>query len=147
MNSKAKPDPICEPCLAEKMHANPFLSSTRQSERLLQLIHSDVKHIGITSHGGYKYWVIFITDKGRFKCVIPLKLKSDTFAAFKQYKAWAAKLVKRLVLCNVIVEMNILRIISNSIFVTLVLNFICLLEIVHNKIVWQSVQIGFWVML
>src|SRR6185369_8117389 len=89
MNSKTKPDPICEPCLAGKMSANPFPSSDRQSNRLLQLIHSDVKHVGIPSHSGYKYWVTFITDKGRFKCVIPLKLKSDTFAAFKQYKAWA----------------------------------------------------------
>ena len=27
LDSKAKPDPICEPCLAGKMHANPFPSS------------------------------------------------------------------------------------------------------------------------
>ena len=27
IDSAAKPDPICEPCLAEKMHATPFLSS------------------------------------------------------------------------------------------------------------------------
>ncbi|GLB41129.1 putative integrase core domain containing protein [Lyophyllum shimeji] len=45
--------------------------------------------VGITSHGGYKYWITFITDKGRFKTVVPIKRKSDAFEAFKQYKAWA----------------------------------------------------------
>ena len=27
LDSKAEPDPICEPCLVGKMHANPFPSS------------------------------------------------------------------------------------------------------------------------
>jgi hypothetical protein len=27
MTSNDKPDPICEPCLAGKMHANPFPSN------------------------------------------------------------------------------------------------------------------------
>ena len=39
LNSWAKPDPICEPCLAGKMHANPFPSSDSQAEEVLELIH------------------------------------------------------------------------------------------------------------
>ena len=89
LDSEAKPDPICEPCLAGKMHANPFLSTEIKSRELLQLVHTDVKHVGITSHSGYLYWVTFIDDFSRFKAVMPMKRKSDTFDCFKQYKAWA----------------------------------------------------------
>src|SRR5947208_10305362 len=38
---------------------------------------------------GYCYWVTFIDDFSRFKAVYLLKQKSETFAAFKQFKAWA----------------------------------------------------------
>jgi hypothetical protein len=35
------------------------------------------------------YWVSFIDDFSHFKAVYFLKCKSETFAAFKQFKAWA----------------------------------------------------------
>ena len=89
LDSSAKPDPICEPCLAGKMHANPFPSSDSRTEELLELIHSDLHHVGATSHSGYKYWITFIDDFSRFKAVVPLKLKSDAFDAFKKFKAFA----------------------------------------------------------
>jgi len=89
LNSSAKPDPICEPCLAGKMHANPFLSSNNRATELLELIHSDLHYVGTSSHSGYNYWVTFIDDHGRFKAAVPLKRKSDAFDAFKKYKAWA----------------------------------------------------------
>src|ERR671929_620035 len=89
LDSKAKPDPICEPCLAGKMHANPFPSSNNRATELLELIHSDVYTVGTTSHGGFNYWVVFIDDYSRFKAAVPMKRKSDTFAAFKTFKAYA----------------------------------------------------------
>ena len=89
LNSSAKPDPICEPCLAGKMHANPFLSSDNRATELLELIHSDLHHVGTTSHSGYNYWITFIDDHSRYKAAVPLKRKSDAFDAFKTYKAWA----------------------------------------------------------
>ena len=89
LNSEAKPDPVCEPCLAGKMHANPFVSSDSRSTELLELIHSDLHHTGVTSHGGYNYWITFIDDYSRFKAVVPLKRKSDAFDAFKLFKAFA----------------------------------------------------------
>ena len=73
LNSLAKPDPICEPCLAGKMHANPFLSSDNRATELLELIHSDLHHVGTTSHSGYNYWVTFIDDHSRYKAAVPLK--------------------------------------------------------------------------
>ena len=42
LDSSATPDPICEPCLAGKMHANPFPSSEYRAKRPLELVHSDV---------------------------------------------------------------------------------------------------------
>ena len=89
IDSAAKPDPICEPCLAGKMHANPFLSSDTRATELLGLVHSDLHHVGTPSNGGFMYWITFIDDYSRFKVVIPLKKKSDSFGAFKTFKAYA----------------------------------------------------------
>ena len=92
LDSKAEPDPICEPCLAGKMHANPFPSSEHRATEVLELIHSDVHQIGVTSYGSYKYWVSFINDCSRFKVLYPMKKKSETFSCFKRFKAWAENL-------------------------------------------------------
>jgi transposase InsO family protein len=61
---------------------------------------SNMHQIGVTSHGGYKYWVSFIDDCSRFKALYPMKKKSDTFSCFQRFKAWAetltGKKIKRL---------------------------------------------------
>ena len=75
IDSAAKPDPVCEPCLAGKMHGNPFLSSDTRATDLLGLVHSDLHHVGTPSNGGFMYWITFIDDLSRFKVVIPLKKK------------------------------------------------------------------------
>ena len=62
LDSKTLPDPICEPCLAGKMHANPFTLSEHRATELLELIHTDVHEIGVTSPSGYNYWISFIDD-------------------------------------------------------------------------------------
>ncbi|KIM36598.1 hypothetical protein M413DRAFT_33653, partial [Hebeloma cylindrosporum] len=63
LDSKAEPDPICEPCLAGKMHVNPFQSSEYRATEVLELIHSDMHHqIRTTSHGGFNYWASFVDD-------------------------------------------------------------------------------------
>ena len=88
--SHSKPDPICEPCLAGKMVADPFHSSSHQASNLLELIHSDVHGpIRTPSHSGFLYWVTFIDDSGRFRVAVPMMKKSDTFDCFKRFKAWA----------------------------------------------------------
>ena len=100
LDSMAKPDPICEPCLAGKMHANPFPSSEHRATEVLELIHTDVHEIGVSSHGGFNYWVAFVDDHARFKVLYPMKNKSDTFSCFKRFKAYAENLtgkkIKRL---------------------------------------------------
>ncbi|KAF8834992.1 hypothetical protein BDN67DRAFT_913803, partial [Paxillus ammoniavirescens] len=48
---KTLPDPVCEPCLAGKMHA-----------RLLRLVHTDVHQLPYRTFTGYHYWATFIND-------------------------------------------------------------------------------------
>jgi hypothetical protein len=61
LDSKEQPDPICEPCLAGKMTANPFPSSTNQSYAPLELIHTDLHGpLPVMTAEGYRYWVTFI---------------------------------------------------------------------------------------
>ena len=55
IDSAAKPDPVCEPCLAGNMHANPFLSSDTRATELLELVCSDLHSVGTPSNGGFIY--------------------------------------------------------------------------------------------
>ena len=93
ITSSSKPDPICEPCLAGKMVADPFpSSSSHHSTKLLDLIHSDVHGpIKVASFSGYRYWVTYIDDSGRFRAAYLMKKKSEAFSCFKKFKAWAEK--------------------------------------------------------
>ena len=99
LNSKTTPDPICEPCLAGKMHANPFTPSQHRATELLELIHTDVHEIGVTSSSGYNYWISFIDDHSQFKVLVPMKRKSDAFSAFKSFKAYAENKTGKKIKC------------------------------------------------
>jgi hypothetical protein len=85
------PDPICEPCPAGKMHANPFPPSEWRASlaRPLELVHSDVHQVPYASFSGVCYWITFIDDYSRYHFVLPIKAKSDVFEAFKTFKAYA----------------------------------------------------------
>ena len=90
LDSHADPDLVCEACKAGKMHANPFPISHSRASRPLQLVHSDVHGpLKVSTQQGYRYWITFIDDHSRFKAVYLLKRKSEAFAAFKQFRAWA----------------------------------------------------------
>ena len=93
ISNLSKPDPLCEPCLAGKMHANPFPISYTRATKPLELVHMDLKGpIQVKSIAGYYYWIVFIDDHTRFKCGLGLRKKSEAFGAFLQYKAYAEKL-------------------------------------------------------
>jgi hypothetical protein len=93
--SQSKPDPICERCLHGKQHRrNIPRGPSAMRTRVLALIHTDLKGPlsteGFTSSGrGYKYWITFICDALRFWTVDFLKRKSDAFASFVRFKAYA----------------------------------------------------------
>ena len=52
-------------------------------------MHLNVHPVGVRSRSGLYYWVTFVNENSWFRAAIPLKKKSDTFDAFKQFKAWA----------------------------------------------------------
>jgi hypothetical protein len=90
IHSDQKPDPICEPCLAGKMHSDPFPSSPSHCAKPLELVHTDLHGpLPVQTPEGYHYWITFIDDCTRFRVVIMLKRKSDTFEAFMKFKAYA----------------------------------------------------------
>ena len=89
LDMKTAPDPVCDPCLAGKMHANPFPPSILCSSRLLELVHTDVYHVAHPSFSESCYLVTFINDYSRYRFVLPIKHKSDVFEVFKTFKAFA----------------------------------------------------------
>jgi GAG-pre-integrase domain/Integrase core domain len=94
LSHMSRPDPICEPCLAGKMYANPFPTSNTRASKPLELVHVDLKGpIQVKSiNGAYVYWIQFVDDFTRFKCGLGLNRKSDAFGAFLQFKAYAENL-------------------------------------------------------
>lgn len=95
LDNASKPDPICEPCLAGKMSANPFPAREERSSTPLELIHTDLHQLKSRTHDGYKFWVTFIDDCTEWRAVIFLKAKSQAFDAFKTYKSYAENALGR----------------------------------------------------
>ena len=91
IDSSQSPDPICEPCLAGKMHASPFPSSSTRASKPLELVHSDLHGPLPRSHSGHKYWIVFVDDYTRMRVAYCMHNKSDAFARFKDFKAYAEK--------------------------------------------------------
>ena len=61
--SSHKPDIVCEPCLAGKMHSNPFPSSPSRSAKPLELVHSDLHGpLPVATREGYSYWITFLLE-------------------------------------------------------------------------------------
>ena len=56
---KTVPDPLCEPCLAGKMHANPFPSTSWRTSRPLELVHSDIHAVPYVS---LILWLLLLSD-------------------------------------------------------------------------------------
>jgi hypothetical protein len=89
VKSKASPDPICEPCIAGKQHRQVNKAALFKATEPLELIHSDLHGPLPTSPHGYIYWVTFVDDATRLWAVLLLRKKSETFDAFKKFKAYA----------------------------------------------------------
>jgi len=61
--SSHKPDIVCEPRLAGKMHSNPFPLSPLRSTKPLKLVHSDLHGpLPVATCEGYCYWITFLDD-------------------------------------------------------------------------------------
>ena len=85
------PQRACEGCEMGKSKRLPFPASKSRAKRPLDLVHSDLDEMPVLSLGGYKYTATYLDDYSSFGVMFYLKKKSDEFAAFKQYKAWAER--------------------------------------------------------
>ena len=85
------PQGACEGCEKGKSKRLPFPTLKSRVKKPLDLVHSDLDEMPVLSIGGYKYTATYLDDYSSFGVMFYLKKKSDEFAAFKQYKAWAKR--------------------------------------------------------
>lgn len=92
---------VCEPCLQGKQHRAPFPHAADRSSETLGRIFSDVH--GPMRVGGHrsnrKWWVTFTDDSTRWMEAYDMCKKSDTFAAFKIFKAQAERYTEKKIKC------------------------------------------------
>jgi hypothetical protein len=55
----------------------------------LELVHSHLHGPLPRSQSGYQYWIVFVDDYSRMRTAYPMHHKSDAFARFKDFKAYA----------------------------------------------------------
>ena len=90
-NTEGGPHGACEGCEKGKSKRLPFPPSKSRAKRPLDLVHSDLDKMPVLSMGGYRYTTTYLDNYSSFGVMFYLKKKSDEFAAFKQYKAWAKR--------------------------------------------------------
>jgi transposase InsO family protein len=79
---------VCNGCAQGKNIKNPFPKRDNKSERVLELIHSDVcGPMSSSSISGYVYYVSFIDDYSRKTWIYFLKTKDEVFSKFTEFKA------------------------------------------------------------
>ena len=69
----------------------PFPASKLRAKQPLDLVHSNLDEMSDLSIGRYKYTTTYLDNYSSFGVIFYLKKKSNEFAAFKQYKAWAER--------------------------------------------------------
>lgn len=78
---------FCSSCQLGKATKLQFTDSTRQSTKLLQLVHTDLWVSLVNSVRGCRYYVLFVNDFSRFTWLYPMRFKSNVFVIFQEYKA------------------------------------------------------------
>ena len=94
------PNGACEGCEKGKSKRLPFPALQWRAKRPLNLVHSDLDEMPVLSIGGYKYTATYLDNYSSFGVMFYLKKKSDEFAAFKQYKAWAERQLSTTLKCR-----------------------------------------------
>lgn len=84
---------FCESCVEGKHHRSHFpTSSSKRSEELLGLVHSDVcGKMSAQSLSGVEYFLTFIDDTSHYVWMYILKRKDQVFEKFLEWKAQVDK--------------------------------------------------------
>ena len=73
----------CEGCAQGKLKKKPFKSSSKRSNKPLDLVHSDLMGpLPVKTLGGSRYVMTFLDDNSRFSEVYLLKDKTETLENF-----------------------------------------------------------------
>ena len=73
----------CEPCLTGKMTKTLFSRTMEQASNLLEIIHTNVcDPMSVEARGGYRYFLTFRDDLGRYGYIYLMKQKCETFEKF-----------------------------------------------------------------
>jgi hypothetical protein len=99
--STSSSDGPCDGCMYGKMSVAKYArtsGSTIKSSGLLDLIHGDlIGPMRMKSKGGARFVLVLVEDWSRYMTVYLLKVKSEAFAKFKEYKAFMeARLGRRI---------------------------------------------------
>ena len=85
---KNEHDSVYRDCVLGKNVKRSFLSSSRRSKGILDLVHSGICGPMIPpSLCGYLYYVLFIDDFSQKTWIYFLKTKNETFGKFQEFKA------------------------------------------------------------
>lgn len=85
--------PFCNSCPLGKSHKLPFNLSNSVSNYPLELLHSDVWTSPTFSNSGFKYYVIFVYDFSRYTWLFPMRMKSEAFKVFVEFKTYVENLL------------------------------------------------------
>lgn len=90
----------CEICIRGKMHRSRFGSrSEHRAKGVGDIIHSDLASFPVQSREGFKYYVSFVDDYSKVSLAYLLKSKSQTFSAFKHFRAFFENHTKAQIKC------------------------------------------------
>ena len=84
---------VCEGCVYGKQCKKPFpKGKSRRASSSLEIVHADLCcPMQTKSFGGSRYFLLFTDDYTRMSWVYFLQFKSETFEAFKKFKALVEK--------------------------------------------------------
>lgn len=84
---------VCQTCVEGKLKKSKFpLRPGQRTEKVLELIHTDVCQLQTKSLGDARYFVTFTDDFSRHVTAVPIKKKSEVFQVFLKYQAAVERL-------------------------------------------------------
>jgi len=79
---------FCSACCLGKSHRLPSVNSNTAYNAPLELLFCDLwGPASVESHGGFSYFLTCVDAYSRYTWIFPLKLKSQTFTVFKNFKS------------------------------------------------------------
>ncbi|TXG52359.1 hypothetical protein EZV62_021528 [Acer yangbiense] len=91
---------FCDAYQYGKSHLLPYQVSNSHASNILDLVHTDLWGLApIQSTSGYRYYMHFLNDHNRFTLIFPLKLKSEVFGVFLQFKTLVENQFERKIKC------------------------------------------------